>query len=89
MLHQLMVRMTEHWGHLVPAAPAPAQVEAPEAPPSAAAPPSGGEEPVAASADDAPSSPCMVAASRAILQAEREAILQLGYILGCLDTCGK
>jgi hypothetical protein len=31
----------------------------------------------------------MVAASRALLQAEREAILQLGCILVCLATCGR
>lgn len=80
-----MDRMTDHWGHLTPLEPAPAQEAAPEqveAPSSAAE----AEEP---SADDAPESPCMVAASRALLQAEREAILQLGCILVCLATCGK
>ena len=74
--------MTEQWGHLYPSQPA-----NPEAPPPTLEEPNGhDDEPPEESGEREilPSEMDMLEASRAVLEAEREAILKLGRLLGCV-----
>ena len=79
-----MDTMTEHWGHLL-SAPDP---EAGEAPPQGVEVRADHEEPAEDDNEVVPADEDMLRASRALLEAKREAILKLGFVIyvrmGCL-----
>ena len=81
-LHSLMDSMTDHWGHLL-TAPDP---EAGQEPPQGGEVVADHEEPAG---EVVPADADMLRASRALLEAKREAILKLGFMMLGWDVSYK